>query len=285
MVLVLQACISRSRALVPSLPEAVFCLRYAQSRDFYICLRINRNIHKENFEYQVRRNPKAVALIFESKEYTYGDIDEQANRVANWAIEQGIKPKDTVALLMPVWCFFCRFIHCTLPHIFVGNQNRVAFPVIRLGLVKAGARVALVCIPNLFHPLWMVTNCIAKLNTNVTGLPLAHVLNTSTASILIIGSELIKSYQSLEDMPHHLDVPRPQLSKVWVHDENGSDDCETTPGFYSLNRALEKASSKDNNFAAIRSSIVPADVAYYIYTSGTTGLPKVHLSLLCDALC
>jgi non-ribosomal peptide synthetase component F len=108
MVLVLQACISGSRALVPSLPEAVFCLRYAQSRDFYICLRINRNVHKENFEYQVRRNPKAVALIFESKEYTYGDIDEQANRVANWAIEQGIKPKDTVALLMPVWCFFVR---------------------------------------------------------------------------------------------------------------------------------------------------------------------------------
>jgi len=187
----------------------------------------------DNFEYQVRRNPKAVALVFDSKRYTFAEIDAEANRVANWAIKQGIKPKDTVALLMP---------------------NRLAFPVIRLGLIKVGARLAL-------------------LNTNVTGLPLAHVLNTSTANIVIIGSELLKSYKSLEDMPHHPDVPRPQIKEVWIHDENGKD-CATEPGFFSLNKALENASPKDNNFYAVRSSIVPNDVAYFIYTSGTTGLPK-----------
>ena len=39
--------------------------------------------------------------------YTYGEIDDQAARLAAWLVEQGVKPGDVVTFQMPTWAEFC----------------------------------------------------------------------------------------------------------------------------------------------------------------------------------
>eukprot|EP01087_Luapelamoeba_hula_P015671 TRINITY_DN4704_c0_g1_i1.p1 TRINITY_DN4704_c0_g1~~TRINITY_DN4704_c0_g1_i1.p1 ORF type:complete len:645 (-),score=99.92 TRINITY_DN4704_c0_g1_i1:97-2031(-) len=193
----------------------------------------------DGWDSQVKRDPNAIALVFEEKTYTFNDIDKLSNKVANWAVSAGIKPNDTIALLM---------------------SNRLEYVTIRLGLLKIGAKIAL-------------------LNSNVMGIPLAHVLTTSTASILILGSEQLKNYRSLADLPSvpSPDAPHvPKLQAVWVHSETGTDENEWKgqSEFKSLNDAFAKASDKNMDFKKQRAPIKLTDVAYLIYTSGTTGLPK-----------
>ncbi|ORV60810.1 non-ribosomal peptide synthetase [Mycobacterium europaeum] len=45
-------------------------------------------------------SPDAVAVVYEGREYTYREIDEESNRLAHWLIEQGIGTEDRVAVLL-----------------------------------------------------------------------------------------------------------------------------------------------------------------------------------------
>ncbi|KLO44599.1 peptide synthetase [Mycobacterium nebraskense] len=45
-------------------------------------------------------SPDAVAVVYESREYSYREIDEESNRLAHWLIEQGIGTEDRVAVLL-----------------------------------------------------------------------------------------------------------------------------------------------------------------------------------------
>ncbi|WP_077080372.1 non-ribosomal peptide synthetase [Mycobacterium numidiamassiliense] len=45
-------------------------------------------------------SPDAVAVVYEGREYTYREIDEESNRVMHWLIEQGIGTEDRVAVLL-----------------------------------------------------------------------------------------------------------------------------------------------------------------------------------------
>ncbi|RAV12747.1 non-ribosomal peptide synthetase [Mycolicibacterium sp. GF69] len=49
---------------------------------------------------QVARTPDAVALVYEGRDYTYRELNESANRLAHWLIEQGIGTEDRVAVLL-----------------------------------------------------------------------------------------------------------------------------------------------------------------------------------------
>ncbi|KUH95903.1 non-ribosomal peptide synthetase [Mycobacterium sp. IS-1556] len=51
-------------------------------------------------EAQVARTPDAVAVVYEGRHYTYRELNESANRVAHWLIEQGIGTEDRVAVLL-----------------------------------------------------------------------------------------------------------------------------------------------------------------------------------------
>jgi len=51
-------------------------------------------------EAQVRRAPQATALVYEGRHYSYGELNEAANRLAHWLIGQGIGPEDRVAVLL-----------------------------------------------------------------------------------------------------------------------------------------------------------------------------------------
>jgi mycobactin peptide synthetase MbtE len=46
------------------------------------------------------RSPDAIAVVYEGRQYSYREIDEEANRVAHWLIEQGIGTEDRVAVLL-----------------------------------------------------------------------------------------------------------------------------------------------------------------------------------------
>ncbi|KRQ18708.1 MULTISPECIES: non-ribosomal peptide synthetase [unclassified Mycobacteroides] len=55
----------------------------------------------ESFAEQVNRAPEAVALTFEGRSTTYGELDEAATRLANLLAIYGAGPGESVALLMP----------------------------------------------------------------------------------------------------------------------------------------------------------------------------------------
>jgi fatty-acyl-CoA synthase len=95
---------------------------------------------------------------FEHREVSYRDYNAAANRVAHWAIEEGLRPGDVVALLM---------------------QNRPEYLETWAGLAKRGVTAAL-------------------LNTNLTGRPLAHAIEAAGTRRLIVGSECLPGLLSLE---------------------------------------------------------------------------------------
>ncbi|MGE2714899.1 amino acid adenylation domain-containing protein [Mycolicibacterium litorale] len=49
---------------------------------------------------QVSRAPDEVAVVYEGRHYSYGEINAAANRVAHWLIGQGIGTEDRVAVLL-----------------------------------------------------------------------------------------------------------------------------------------------------------------------------------------
>src|SRR5580692_10103199 len=44
--------------------------------------------------------PDAVAVVYEGRQYSYREIDAEANRLAHWLIEQGLGTEDRVAVLL-----------------------------------------------------------------------------------------------------------------------------------------------------------------------------------------
>ena len=57
----------------------------------------NQCIH-ELFEAQVRRTPEAVAIVHGNQQLSYAELNAEANRLAHYSIEQGVRPDDRVGL-------------------------------------------------------------------------------------------------------------------------------------------------------------------------------------------
>jgi fatty-acyl-CoA synthase len=101
-----------------------------------------------------RTKPDNIAMMYLDQVLTYRQMDEAANRYANWAIGQGIKRGDVVALFM---------------------ENRPEYIICWYGLIKLGAIVALI-------------------NTNLRGSALAHSIAIAEAKHIVLGSELADAY-------------------------------------------------------------------------------------------
>ena len=52
----------------------------------------------ELFEEQVKKTPKAAAVVFEGCDLTYGELNRRANRLAHYLRGLGVKPDERVAI-------------------------------------------------------------------------------------------------------------------------------------------------------------------------------------------
>ena len=94
-------------------------------------------------------------------EYTFGEVEQLSNQVANWAVSKGFQPGDTVALFM---------------------GNRPDYIITWLGLTKAGITIALI-------------------NSNNKMKPLLHSLEIANCVSLIFGTEVAENVGGvLEDL-------------------------------------------------------------------------------------
>ncbi len=103
----------------------------------------------DDLEKVVDQHTRNVAIRFEDDVVTYGELDARANRVANWALAEGLTSGDAVALFM---------------------ENRPDYIAIWYGLQKIGVVVGLI-------------------NHNLTENALAHCIDVAAAKLIVTGSE------------------------------------------------------------------------------------------------
>uniref|UniRef100_A0A674AMQ4 long-chain-fatty-acid--CoA ligase n=1 Tax=Salmo trutta TaxID=8032 RepID=A0A674AMQ4_SALTR len=112
----------------------------------------------DRFVQQAERIPTKPFLIYEGITYTYQDINERSNKLANVFLEQGtLKKGDSVALLM---------------------NNEPDFICVWFGLIKLGCSVAF-------------------LNTNIKSRSLLHCFNCCGAKTLVVGADLLDSLEDI----------------------------------------------------------------------------------------
>ena len=99
----------------------------------------------DDFEAAVDQWPERIAVIDESRQVTYRELDTLANRFAHWAKGRNLRRGDTVALVLP---------------------NRIEYLAAWIGFSKVGVAAALV-------------------NNQLTGAALAHSLEISRAHHVI----------------------------------------------------------------------------------------------------
>ncbi|HEY2359099.1 MAG TPA: long-chain-acyl-CoA synthetase [Phenylobacterium sp.] len=160
-----------------------------------------------------------VAMTFEGRTVTYGELDAMANRIAHWGKGLNLRRGQTVALFMP---------------------NRLEYFTIWYGLSKIGVVTALI-------------------NNQLSGLALAHCLNISAATCVIVDAETSPVF---EEARHLLDRQLPQ----WIMGPAHGDQRD-------LVQALKSCSQLPPD-KIVREDIRARDTALLIFTSGTTGLPK-----------
>ncbi|MBZ5494742.1 MAG: amino acid adenylation domain-containing protein, partial [Acidobacteriia bacterium] len=54
----------------------------------------------ELFEEQVEKSPEAIAVVCEGRQLSYGELNEEANRLAHYLIAEGIGPEDVVGICL-----------------------------------------------------------------------------------------------------------------------------------------------------------------------------------------
>ena len=132
-------------------------------------LRMMGGIEKDNpgysvpemWEESVDMHPNKTAIISaeDGRTFTFREVDERANQVAHWAIKNGYKCGDVVALFV---------------------ENRPEFIFMQLGLAKIGVVVALI-------------------NTNNKARPLIHSIEVAKSKSLIFGTELSQNVETVVD--------------------------------------------------------------------------------------
>jgi fatty-acyl-CoA synthase len=159
------------------------------------------------------------ALSFEGRTLSYGELDAMANRFAHWGKGLNLRRGQTVALFMP---------------------NRLEYFCVWYGLSKIGVVTALI-------------------NNQLAGLPLAHCLNISGASHVIVDAETSPAFEAARSL---LEKPMQQWMLGAAHGDQRD-----------LGQALKSCSSLPPD-RGVRDGMQARDTALLIFTSGTTGMPK-----------
>ncbi|MEO0883922.1 MAG: long-chain-acyl-CoA synthetase [Pseudomonadota bacterium] len=119
----------------------------------------SEKIVADDLEASVDKHRANAAFRFEGDIVTYGEFDARANRVANWALSQGLKAGDAVAL-------------------FMGNCPD--YVAVWFGLSKIGAVTGLI-------------------NHNLAEEALAHCINIADAKAVICGAEQVGQLDSARE--------------------------------------------------------------------------------------
>ena len=158
------------------------------------------------------RSPDAVAVVYEGRQYSYREIDEEANRMAHWLIEQGIGTEDRVAVLL---------------------DKSPELVITALGILKAGA-VYLPVDPT--YPedrlAFILDDAVAKmvLREPVTGL--AHYPATAPSELIRPLSPQNTAYliytSGSTGLPKGVPVPHAPIAEyfVWFGDEYRVDETD-----------------------------------------------------------
>ncbi len=101
--------------------------------------------------------PDKLAIIFEDKRYTFSQLNERANRLANALIKLGVKKGDRVAIIQ------VNSNHCVESYFAVAKMGGIYVP----------------------------------LNFRAKGEELTHMLNTSEASVLFVGKRYLELITSI----------------------------------------------------------------------------------------
>jgi fatty-acyl-CoA synthase len=99
------------------------------------------------------------AILFEGDTWTWGQLDGRANRYAHWALEQGLKPGDVVALFM---------------------TNKPDYIACWYGLAKVGVVSALI-------------------NSNLQGGSLSHCVTVAAAKVAVVEAGLAAQWATVAD--------------------------------------------------------------------------------------
>ena len=180
----------------------------------------------DRLEHQARELGERPFLIYGEQVLSYLEVDARANQMAHTFYANGLRAGDVCALAM---------------------ENRPAFFCTWFGLVKLGVVVAFI-------------------NTQVSGRPLLHALQTTDAKALVVGEECLANVQATEGFP---ELP------CWLIRDPENPWTEALPKGIDghFDARLEKA-PRTPFPRDIRAHIDAQTPTLLIFTSGTTGLPK-----------
>jgi fatty-acyl-CoA synthase len=159
------------------------------------------------------------ALLSDRESLSYRGLAERANQYARWALDRGLAKGEVVCLLM---------------------TNRPEYLAIWLGITSVGVVVSL-------------------LNTNLSGLSLAHCIRAAAPRHIVASAEFVVTLVSA--LP--LLESSPAVSVHGVHDAD----------FARIDLDIAQYSGDPLSKNECRETNID-DLALLIYTSGTTGLPK-----------
>ena len=214
----------------------------------------NKKILSDLFEEQVRRSPEKPAVIFANDDHTWSfrELNEYSNTVANHFSRLGLQKGDTVALFM---------------------ENSPEYIGLTVGLWKIGVTVAFIN-HNLRHESF--THCVRAAKSR------ALVFSPSLAGeVASVCSDLVESGMDVEGMCFSVcgdpdDSSGDRSFKRLDRELKGVSTRSPPP---LTNKGMDGESAVCDiqyiySYSVSCVCLVCADKACYVYTSGTTGLPK-----------
>ncbi|MBL4606764.1 MAG: long-chain-acyl-CoA synthetase [Pseudomonadales bacterium] len=135
--------VRHSPEMIKRIPSVIRMLNAKRNESEHDCM-------PRYFENTVRKYPDRPAIYYLDRSITYRQLNEQANKVAHYLRDRGLKRGDVVAMLM---------------------HNRPEFLICLMAVSKMGA-------------------CAALLNTAQTGKVLSYSINLVEPRMFILGSEL-----------------------------------------------------------------------------------------------
>ncbi len=137
-------------------------------------------------------NREALLELETGTRYTYAELNERANRAANWLLSLGVEAGDRVSILA---------------------QNSVAYLDLFFGVAKIGA---------IFAPL----------NWRLVARELAYIVNDCTPKVLICGPEytgLLSEMRPLVNVPTYVTLGGAQVSDALVYEAGLAEAAATEP--------------------------------------------------------